>query len=261
MATVLSDDSVVILESTVYPGATEEILVPALESSGFDVGSDVFVAFSPERIDPGQEVYSIGDVPKVLGGVTERCGKEAMSVYEPVFSEIVPVGSSTEAERVKLLENTFRAVNIGLINEIATIANEIEVDIWDTIEAASTKPYGFMPFYPGPGLGGHCIPVDPMYLSWQANRNNTQTRFIDLADHINRSMPSHVVSEITDLLNEKELAISQSNILIIGVAYKGDVSDVRESPAFDVIGDLQEKHANVRYHDPHVPIFEVEGTE
>ncbi|WP_411963443.1 nucleotide sugar dehydrogenase [Haloferax sp. YSMS24] len=261
LATVVPPNCVVILESTVYPGATEEVLVPALEAEGFEVGSDIFVAFSPERLNPGQDVYKIADIPKVIGGVTPRCSEKARAVYESVFSELVPVESSTEAELVKLLENTFRAVNIGLINEVATIADELDVDIWDTIDAASTKPYGFMPFYPGPGLGGHCIPVDPMYLSWQANQKGTQTRFIELADHINRSMPGHVVSKVGDLLNDNELPFSLADVLIIGVAYKGDVSDVRESPAFDVVGELQEKHATIRYHDPHVPTFEVEGVE
>lgn len=261
LAPVIPDNCTVVLESTVYPGATEELVAPTLSENGKTVGEDVYVAFSPERIDPGREEYDLTEIPKVLGGVTPACGDHAMALYESVFEEVVRVSSSTEAELVKLLENTFRAVNIGLINEIAMIANDLEVDVWEVVKAASTKPYGFMPFYPGPGLGGHCIPVDPLYLSWKAGQQDIQTQFIDLADQINREMPVHVVQRVNELLNEIGLAVSQSSILVVGVAYKPGVSDVRESPAYDVLGLLDDRGATISYHDPYVPTFEVEGTE
>ncbi|ELZ36070.1 UDP-glucose/GDP-mannose dehydrogenase [Halorubrum saccharovorum DSM 1137] len=258
LAEVLPDGCTVILESTVYPGATEDLVAPTLSENGKVVGEDVHVAFSPERIDPGREDYALTEIPKVLGGVTPSCGDHAMALYEGVFDKVVRVESSTEAELVKLLENTFRAVNIGLINEIAMIANDLDVDVWQVVEAASTKPYGFMPFYPGPGLGGHCIPIDPLYLSWKAGQQGIETRFIDLADEVNREMPVHVVRQVNELLNEEGLAVSQSSILVVGVAYKSNISDVRESPAYDVIGLLDERGASISYHDPYVPTFEVE---
>ena len=259
LAPVIPDDCTVILESTVYPGATEELVAPTLTENGLTVGEDVFVAFSPERIDPGREDYGITEIPKIVGGVTEACGDHAEALYEAVFDEVVRVGSSTEAELVKLLENTFRSVNIGLINETAMIAHELDVDIWDVVDAAATKPFGFMPFYPGPGLGGHCIPIDPLYLSWKAGQQGVETEFIDLADEMNREMPRHVVQRVTKLLNDEGTALSESSMLIVGVAYKPDVSDVRESPAYDVIGLLDEWDAAISYHDPYVPTFEVEG--
>ena len=258
LAEVLPNGCTVILESTVYPGATEDLVAPTLSENGNVVGEDVYVAFSPERIDPGRKDYALTEIPKVLGGVTPSCGDHAMALYEGVFDEVVRVESSTEAELVKLLENTFRAVNIGLINEIAMIANDLDVDVWQVVEAASTKPYGFMPFYPGPGLGGHCIPIDPLYLSWKAGQQGIETRFIDLADQVNREMPVHVVRRINELLNQEGLAVSQSSILVVGVAYKAGVSDVRESPAYDVIGLLDERGAEISYHDPYVPEFKVE---
>jgi UDP-N-acetyl-D-glucosamine dehydrogenase len=261
LAPVIPDNCTVVLESTVYPGATEELVAPTLSENGKTVGDDVYVAFSPERIDPGREEYDLTEIPKVLGGVTPACGDHAMALYQNVFEEVVRVSSSTEAELVKLLENTFRAVNIGLINEIAMIANDLEVDVWEVVKAASTKPYGFMPFYPGPGLGGHCIPVDPLYLSWKADQQDIQTQFIDLADQINREMPVHVVQRVNELLNEIGLAVSQSSILVVGVAYKPGVSDIRESPAYDVLGLLDDRGATISYHDPYVPTFEVEGRE
>jgi UDP-N-acetyl-D-glucosamine dehydrogenase len=259
LAPVIPDDCTVILESTVYPGATEELVAPTLTENGLIVGEDVFVAFSPERIDPGREDYGITEIPKVVGGVTEACGDHAEALYGTVFDEVVRVDSSTEAELVKLLENTFRSVNIGLINETAMIAHELDVDIWDVVDAAATKPFGFMPFYPGPGLGGHCIPIDPLYLSWKAGQQGVETEFIDLADEVNREMPRHVVQRVTKLLNDEGTALSESSILIVGVAYKPDVSDVRESPAYDVMGLLDEWDAAISYHDPYVPMFEVEG--
>ncbi len=254
---VLSEGTVVVLESTVYPGCTEEVIVPILEENGFTVGEDIYVAFSPERIDPGNEEYGPTEIPKVLGGVTDACGDAAEEHYSTVFDEVVRVDSATEAELVKLLENTFRAVNIGMINELATVADEFDADIWNVVDAASTKPFGFMPFYPGPGLGGHCIPIDPLYLSWKANEKGAETRFIDLADRVNRSMPDHVVDRITELLNENRVAVPDAEVLVLGVAYKPDVSDTRESPAYDVMEKLRDRGASLTYHDPHVPVFGV----
>jgi UDP-N-acetyl-D-glucosamine dehydrogenase len=242
-----------VLESTVYPGATEEVIGEVLTENGASVGEDIYLAFSPERIDPGNEEYGPTDIPKVLGGVTEACGDRAEALYTPVFDEVVRVDSATEAELVKLLENTFRAVNIGLINELAQIAHELDVDIWHAIEAAETKPFGFMPFYPGPGLGGHCIPIDPFYLSWKANEQGVNTRFIDLADTVNREMPKHVVQRVVAQLNDRGTALSTADVLVVGAAYKPDVSDVRESPAIDIIAELDDWDATVDYHDPHVP--------
>jgi UDP-N-acetyl-D-glucosamine dehydrogenase len=259
LAEVVSPNCTVVLESTVYPGATTEVVVPAFEEEGFLIGEDLFLAFSPERIDPGNEEYEPHEIPKVLGGVTGACGDRAEALYDPVFEDIVRVNSATEAELVKLLENTFRAVNIGLINELAQIAYELDVDIWSAVEAASTKPFGFMPFYPGPGLGGHCIPVDPTFLSWKANQHDIETRFIDLADRINREMPQHVVRRVTDLVNDNGVALPDARVLIVGVAYKTDVSDTRESPAHDVIQLLEKRGVDVAYHDPHVPEFETDG--
>lgn len=253
LAAVLEPDSTVILESTVYPGATKEVVAPTLVDNGHEVGEDVFVAFSPERIDPGNEEYGTTDIPKVFGGITEACGDQAEALYGPVFDELVRVDSATEAELVKLLENTFRGVNIALINEMATIAHELDVDIWNVIDAAATKPFGFMPFYPGPGLGGHCIPVDPQYLSWKADEHGVATRFIDLADNINRSMPEHVLDRVVTLLNDGGTAVPDSDVLLLGVAYKPGVTDTRESPALDIISLLEDRGASVSYHDPHVP--------
>ncbi|WP_353635038.1 nucleotide sugar dehydrogenase [Halobacterium sp. NMX12-1] len=254
------DDCTVVLESTVYPGATKEAVADVLAENGTVVGEDIYLAFSPERIDPGNEEYGPTDIPKVLGGVTPECGDRAEALYAPVFDEVVRVDSSTEAELVKLLENTFRAVNIGLINELAQIAHELDVDIWNAIEAAETKPFGFMPFYPGPGLGGHCIPIDPFYLSWKADQHGVDTRFIDLADTVNREMPQHVVQRVVEQLNDRGTALSNANVLVVGAAYKPDVSDVRESPAIDIITELDDWNATVDYHDPHVPKLDVGAT-
>jgi UDP-N-acetyl-D-glucosamine dehydrogenase len=259
LAGVVSDGCTVVLESTVYPGATEDILADILSEAGLRVGEDVHLAFSPERIDPGNSDYGPEAIPKVIGGATGGCGDRAQALYESVFDEVVRVNSATEAELVKLLENTFRAVNIGLINELAQVAHALDVDIWNVIEAAKTKPFGFMPFYPGPGLGGHCIPIDPFYLSWKANEHGIETRFIDLADTVNREMPGHVVHRIVAALNEHETAMSSAEILLVGVAYKPDVSDVRESPAIDIIEELRGWGASVAFHDPHATELEVEG--
>ncbi|MDS0282272.1 nucleotide sugar dehydrogenase [Haloarcula onubensis] len=257
LAPVLPEKGTVVLESTVYPGATEEAVSGVLTANGATVGEDIYLAFSPERIDPGNEEYGPTDIPKVLGGVTADCTDHAEALYNPVFDDIVRVDSATEAELVKLLENTFRAVNIGLINELAQIANELGVDIWNVIEAAKTKPFGFMAFYPGPGLGGHCIPIDPFYLSWKAGQQGVETRFIDLADTVNREMPDHVVQRVVSLLNDRGTALSTSSVLVVGAAYKPDVSDVRESPALDIIAELTEWNAEVAYHDPYVPELDV----
>ena len=257
LAPVVPDGCTVILESTVYPGATNEVVGETLTENGATVGEDIYLAFSPERIDPGNEEYGPTEIPKVLGGVTQACGDHAVALYEPVFDEIVRVESATEAELVKLLENTFRAVNIGLINELAQIAYELDVDIWSTIEAAETKPFGFMSFYPGPGLGGHCIPIDPFYLSWKANKHGVDTRFIELADTVNREMPQHVVQRVVEQLNDHGTALSNADVLLVGVAYKPDISDVRESPAIDIVEELTGWDATVDYHDPYVPELDI----
>jgi UDP-N-acetyl-D-glucosamine dehydrogenase len=257
LAPVVPDGCTVVLESTVYPGATEDALADVLAENGAVVGEDLYLAFSPERIDPGNEEYGPTDIPKVLGGVTAECGDRAQALYDPVFDEVVRVDSATEAELVKLLENTFRAVNIGLINELAQIAHELGVDIWDVIDAAETKPFGFMPFYPGPGLGGHCIPIDPFYLSWKANEHDVDTRFIDLADTVNREMPAHVVQRVVRQLNDRGTALSTADILVVGAAYKPEVSDTRESPAIDIITEFTDWGAVVDYHDPYVPTLDV----
>jgi UDP-N-acetyl-D-glucosamine dehydrogenase len=261
LAPMVPDGCTVVLESTVYPGATREVVGDTLAENGKTTGEDIYLAFSPERIDPGNEEYGPTEIPKVLGGVTDACGDHAEALYEQVFDEIVRVNSATEAELVKLLENTFRAVNIGLINELAQVAHELDVNIWSTIDAAATKPFGFMSFYPGPGLGGHCIPVDPFYLSWKASQQGIDTRFIHLADTVNREMPGHVVQRVVERLNDRGVALSTADILVAGVAYKPDVSDTRESPAIDIINQLEGWNADVAYHDPHVPTLDVVGTE
>jgi len=257
LAPIVPKGCTVVLESTVYPGATEEVVGETLTENGASIGEDVYLAFSPERIDPGNEEYGPTEIPKVLGGVTEACGDHAEALYGAVFDEVVRVDSATEAELVKLLENTFRAVNIGLINELAQVAHELDVDIWTAIDAAKTKPFGFMPFYPGPGLGGHCIPIDPFYLSWKASEFGADTRFIHLADTVNREMPDHVVTRIVEGLNDYGVAASNADVLVVGAAYKPDVSDTRESPAVDILDGLEEWDATVSYHDSYVPTLQV----
>ena len=242
----------IVLESTTYPGTTEEIILPRLQSRGDEVGRDFFLAFSPERIDPGRTDHTISDTPKVIGGSTPDCLEVALALYGTIIEEPVPVSSTAAAEMVKLLENTFRAVNIGLVNEIALICDKLNLDVWEIVEAAATKPYGFMPFYPGPGLGGHCIPVDPHYLSWKLRTVNYKARFIELASDINGFMPEYVVSKVADGLNAQHKSLNGSAVLILGVAYKANIGDVRESPAFDIIDLLQEKGAHVCFHDPYV---------
>ncbi|MCU0511318.1 MAG: nucleotide sugar dehydrogenase [Anaerolineae bacterium] len=249
----------VVLESTTYPGTTEELIAPRLAARGLTVGSDVFVAFSPERIDPGNATFGVRNTPKVIGGMTAACQAVTLALYETAVTTVVPVSSPTAAEMVKLLENTFRAVNIGLVNEMALICDKLNIDVWEVIRAASSKPFGFMPFYPGPGLGGHCIPVDPHYLSWKLKTLNYTTRFIELASEINTAMPVYVVDKVTAALNDEAKAVRGSQIVVLGVAYKPNVNDVRESPALDILELLRQKGAHVHYHDPHVPQVRLEG--
>jgi UDP-N-acetyl-D-glucosamine dehydrogenase len=244
---------VIVLESTTYPGTTREILQPKIEARGLKVGKDIFLAFSPERVDPGREDWTTINTPKVIGGITPACLEVALAYYGRAIRTLVPVSSADAAEMSKLLENTFRAVNIGLVNEVAIMCNRLGLDVWEIIGAAATKPFGYMKFTPGPGLGGHCIPIDPLYLSWKLKAFNYNARFIELASEINTGMPRYVVEKVQDALNKNRKAINGSRILVLGVAYKPNVSDLRESPALDVIGLLQKKGAVVDYHDPFVP--------
>jgi UDP-N-acetyl-D-glucosamine dehydrogenase len=251
----------VVLESTTYPGTTEELILPQLAQDGYKVGEDFYLAFSPERIDPGRKDYTMQTTPKVLGGMTPQCLEVAKALYSTVIERVVPVSSTKAAEMVKLLENTYRAVNIGLINEIAIICDKLGLNVWEIIDAASTKPYGFTPFYPGPGLGGHCIPIDPQYLAWKLHTLNYHFRFIEVAEAINFSMPQYVVNKVTNALNEVRKSINGSKILILGVAYKANIGDLRESPALDVIELLVEKGAEISYNDPYVPHFKLADQE
>jgi UDP-N-acetyl-D-glucosamine dehydrogenase len=241
------------LESTTYPGTTDELVQPLLEAKGMKAGTHFFLAFSPERVDPGNPSFHTSNVPKVVGGVTADCQELAAALYGSAISTIVPVSSTRVAEMVKLLENTFRAVNIALVNELALMCDRMNIDVWEVVEAARTKPFGFMAFYPGPGLGGHCIPIDPFYLSWKAKQSGFDPRFIELAGHINAAMPHYVVEKVGEALNTKRKSINGAKILIAGVAYKRDIDDMRESPALDVMGLLHGKGATVSYVDPYVP--------
>jgi len=245
-------DLIIVLESTTYPGTTRELLQPALEASGLKVGTDVFLLFSPERVDPGNPVFHTTNTPKVIGGVTENCLKLGMAVYAHIMDELVPVSSPEAAELTKLLENTFRSINIGLANEMAIMCAKLGVNVWEVIDAAATKPFGFMKFTPGPGLGGHCIPIDPHYLSWKMRTLDYKARFIELASEINAAMPEYVVDLVSDGLNGMSKSINGSNILLLGMAYKPDIDDVRESPALDVYALLEAKGAKVSFHDPYV---------
>lgn len=258
VAAVSHAGMLIVLESTTYPGTTEEILVPRICQAGLQPGEDVFIAFSPERIDPGNKEYGVKNTPKVVGGFTEACREVACAYYATIAEQVVPVSTARTAEMVKLLENTFRAVNIGLVNEMALMCDKLGVDVWEVISAAATKPFGFMPFYPGPGLGGHCIPIDPLYLSWKLKTLNYTARFIELASEVNTSMPHYVVSKVAEALNDDAKAVRGARIAILGVAYKRDVDDVRESPALDIIQLLSERGAMVTYHDPHVPSVRLE---
>jgi UDP-N-acetyl-D-glucosamine dehydrogenase len=249
----------VILGSTTYPGTTQELIIPMLEDTGLAVGVDFAVAFAPERIDPANQQFALREIPKVVGGATAVCTELAVKVFRHVFDHVVPVTSTQSAEMVKLLENTFRAINIGLANEIALMCDRLGLDVWEVIDAAATKPYGFMKFQPGPGLGGHCIPVDPTYLAWKMKSLNFPARFIDLATEINSQMPQYVAEKVSDLLNEDRIAVNGSRVLILGVAYKSNVSDIRESPALDVMRLLANKGAEIRYSDPHIREIELDG--
>ncbi len=251
--------TLVALESTTYPGTTREVLAPALAERGFVVGDDVFVAFSPERVDPGNPVYHTKNTPKVVGGITPNCIEIATALYSSCIDQIVPVSSPEAAELVKLLENTFRSVNIGLANEMAIVCDKLGVDVWEVIDAAATKPFGFMKFTPGPGIGGHCIPLDPHYLAWKMRTLNYKTRFIDLASEINSQMPAFVVEKVSRALNIDRKALNGSRVLVLGVAYKRDIDDVRESPALDVIRLLEEHGAEVSFHDPYINCVREDG--
>jgi UDP-N-acetyl-D-glucosamine dehydrogenase len=255
----------VILESTTYPGTTEELLLPMLsereEAQGWVVGEDFFLAFSPERIDPGRIDFTVENTPKVVGGVTESCREAAVALYAQIVERVVPVSSTQTAEMVKLLENTFRAVNIALVNEAAIMCDKLGIDVWEVIDAAATKPYGFMKFTPGPGVGGHCIPLDPHYLSWKLRTLNYNARFVQLAGEINSEMPRYWVEKVQDALNQAGKPLKYSRVLVLGVAYKKDIDDVRESPALDILALLRAKGAEVRYHDPHVPAILHDGQD
>jgi UDP-N-acetyl-D-glucosamine dehydrogenase len=261
VAAALRRGQLIVLESTTYPGTTREIMLPALEARGMKVGQDFFLCFSPERVDPGNATWHTKNTPKVIGGITPECARVGRALYERFIDTVVPVTSAEAAELTKLLENTFRAVNIGLVNETALICDRLGVNVWEVIEAAGTKPFGFMKFFPGPGLGGHCIPIDPHYLSWKMRTLNYKTRFIELASEINAEMPYFVVGKVREALNRAKKAVNGSRVLILGLAYKKDIDDVRESPALDVIKLLETDGAHVDYHDPHVPVFKEDGAE
>ncbi len=252
---------VVVLESTTYPGTTEEVVLPILESTGLKECQDFYLAFSPERIDPGNTKYVVTNIPKVVGGISECSTEIAKVLYEQIIDKVMPVSSCRAAEMTKLLENTFRIVNLGLINELTLMCDKLGMNIWEIIDAAKTKPYGFMPFYPGPGVGGHCIPIDPLYLSWKARAQGFETRFINLASEVNEQMPHYVVQRIVDGLNKSKKALNGSKILLSGVAYKKDVQDLRESPAFEIIEILNKHGAKVYYYDPYFSYFKVDGID
>jgi UDP-N-acetyl-D-glucosamine dehydrogenase len=258
VAAIIRPGQLVVLESTTYPGTTQEVLRPRFEARGMVAGEDFFLAFSPERIDPGNTRYTLRDIPKVVGGFTPACGELAAALYARITT-VVPVSSPQTAEMVKLFENTFRSVNIALVNEFAIMCRKLGLSVWEVIGAAATKPFGFMPFYPGPGLGGHCLPSDPYYLSWKVRLAGYEPRFITFADEINRRMPEYVVQLVTDALNERERAVKGARVLILGVAYKPNVADTRDSPALEIFDTLQSKGARVAFHDPRVPSITVNG--
>jgi UDP-N-acetyl-D-glucosamine dehydrogenase len=259
IASRLHAGMLIVLESTTYPGTTEEVFLPRLQANGYHVGEDIFLAFSPERVDPGNRIWQTRNTPKVIGGVTPDCTRVASARYGHAVERVVPVSSSTTAEMVKLLENTFRMINIGLVNEMALMCDRLGVDVWEVIEAAATKPFGFMKFTPGPGLGGHCIPIDPLYLSWKLRGLKYSARFIDLASEINHKMPHYVVDLTLAALNERGKPLKGSRVLLLGAAYKKDIDDLRESPALDILALLLEKGAHVGYHDPFVPAIRHDG--
>jgi UDP-N-acetyl-D-glucosamine dehydrogenase len=257
----LRPGTLVILESTTYPGTTEELLRPMLSKGGLEAGKDFFLCFSPERVDPGNPKFQTANIPKVVGGCTAACTEMGRVFYAQALQYVVPVSSTQVAEMVKLLENTFRMINIGLVNEIAMMCDRISINVWEVIEAAATKPFGFMPFYPGPGLGGHCIPIDPFYLSWKTKQAGIEARFIDLAGYINGQMPHFVVDKVQNALNDAGKPVKGSRIHVMGVAYKRDIDDMRESPALDVIMLLERRGGVVSYSDPHVPRLHVDGLD
>lgn len=262
LAKYLHPGMVIVLESTTYPGTTRELMLPSLTQHGnLTAGEDFFLAFSPERVDPGREDWTTINTPKVVGGITRTCSEVAAVWYRQALQTVVPVSSTESAEMTKLLENTFRMVNVGLVNEMAIMCNRLGIDVWEVIDAAATKPFGFMKFTPGPGLGGHCIPIDPLYLSWKLKSLNYTARFIELASEINTNMPRYVVSKVQDALNQHCKALNGSQVLVLGAAYKPDVDDLRESPALDVIGLLKEKGGQVTYHDPYIPHVQHDGWE
>lgn len=261
IAKSLRPGTLVILESTTYPGTTEELVLPLLERSGLQVGQDFFVCFSPERVDPGNAQFQTRNIPKVVGGVTPACTELGALFYEQSLDTVVPVSSTSVAEMVKLLENTFRMINIGLANEMAMMCDRMGINVWEVIAAAATKPFGFMPFYPGPGLGGHCIPVDPFYLAWKTRQQGIEARFIDLAGYVNGQMPHFVVDKVQHALNEHRKAVRGSRVHVLGVAYKRNIEDVRESPALDILHLLEQRGAVLTYSDPWVPQVELQGRE
>lgn len=252
---------VVVLESTTYPGTTEEILLPVMESTGLKECKDFYLAFSPERIDPGNTKYFVTNIPKVVGGISECSTEIAALLYRQIIDKVLPVSSAKAAEMTKLLENTFRIVNLGLVNEITQMCDKLGINIWEVIEAAKTKPYGFMPFYPGPGVGGHCIPIDPLYLSWKARQYGFEARFIDLASEVNGQMPHYVLGKITDTLNIAKKPLNGAKVLLLGVAYKKDVQDLRESPAFEIIELLEKNKTKVSYYDPYFPYLRIDNID
>ena len=258
-ASHLGEGTLVVLESTTYPGTTREVLQPILEATGRRVGTDVFLAYAPERVDPGNDRWGIRNTPRVIGGVTAECARRAEALYRLVCDEVRVVSSPETAEMAKLVENTFRAVNIAFVNELAMVCHQMGIDVWETIDAASTKPFGYMPFWPGPGLGGHCIPIDPFYLSWRARQAGAEAAAVELAGRINIDMPQYAVDRIVALLEGSGVSVNGSRILLLGVAYKPDVGDVRESPSLRLIGSLREAGADVAYHDPHVPQLSSHG--
>ncbi|HET8655858.1 MAG TPA: nucleotide sugar dehydrogenase [Longimicrobiaceae bacterium] len=259
VADALRPGQVIILESTTYPGTTREAMLPVFEQKGLSVGEDFFLCFSPERVDPGNPVWHTRNTPKVLGGLTPACTEVGLALYDQIFETVVPVSSSEAAELVKLYENTFRMINIALVNEMAQVCDRLGVDVWEVIEAAATKPFGFMKFTPGPGLGGHCIPLDPHYLSWKMRTLSFKTRMIELSSEINAEMPQFVVKKVGDALNDAKKAINGSRVLVLGVAYKKDIDDLRESPSLEVLHLLQEKGAEVAYHDPFCATIKDDG--
>ncbi|MCI0433221.1 MAG: nucleotide sugar dehydrogenase, partial [Gemmatimonadetes bacterium] len=255
----LRSGQLIILESTTYPGTTRDVVLPVLARSGLRVGEDFFLCYSPERVDPGNPTWQTRNTPKVIGGVTQACSMAGVSLYSRIFDQVVPVENAETAELVKVYENTFRMINIALVNELAQVCEQLGVDVWSVIDAAATKPFGFMKFLPGPGLGGHCIPLDPHYLSWKMRTLAFKTRMIELASDVNAEMPRYVVRKVTDALNDASRAPRGSRALVLGVAYKRDVDDLRESPAIEILRLLQEKGAAVLYHDPHCPVIEDDG--